>query len=444
MKIAIIGSGISGLGAAFALRDRADVTVYEAQARPGGHSLTITADPGGMAPSIDVDIGFIVYNPLNYPNLCGLFDALGVATQNSDMSFSVTGEDGFEWSSDPRGLFARKRNLLRPRFLAFLAEILRFNRTALAALDSDTVGPAGLGHWLDGHGFSQDLKTFYILPMGAAIWSTPEGRILDYPAASFLKFFANHRLLHAGRPTWRTVSGGSRQYVSAIANLLGDRLHTGMRVVRVRRHLAGGLMVETADGAAERYDHVILACHSDQSAALLGEDLADRAFPLRSVHYQPNRVLLHTDAGFMPRRRSAWASWNVFKTPDGRITLTYWMNRLQGIDPARPVFVTLNPAREPADGTLLHEAWLDHPLFDLAAEAAVREIRRANGRDGLWFAGAWMGHGFHEDGLKSGLSAALSLGGAVPWDCCGIDLVRPDGSSSPLRAPAHAVADRKG
>jgi predicted NAD/FAD-binding protein len=439
MKVAIVGSGISGLGAAFALKNHADVTVFEAGARAGGHSCTIefpSAD-GTMTP---VDIGFIVYNGHNYPNLTGLFKALDVATQASDMSFSLSGPDGFEWASDRKGLFARKANLVRPRFWRFLTEILRFNRLAQAAIAAEDGTVEGFGVWLDRHGFSVDFKENYILPMGAAIWSTPEARILDYPAGSFLRFFDNHRLLHSERPKWRTVTGGSQRYVSALAGLLGERLRVGAPVAWVRRHAGGGLMVGLADGSQERFDQVILTCHSDQSAAMLGEDFADRRFPLRSVHYQPNRVVLHTDARFMPKRRAAWASWNVFKTDDGALTLTYWMNRLQGLDPARNVFVTLNPKQEMAEGAVLHERVFDHPLFDAAAAAAVREVKRHNGEDGLWFAGAWMGYGFHEDGLKSGLSAALSLGGKVDWDAEGVELRVPGA----MRPPTERVVREAG
>lgn len=422
MKVAIVGSGISGLGAAFALQETADVTVLEASPRAGGHSCTIevSGTDGSVTP---VDIGFIVYNGHNYPNLTGLFQALGVATQTSDMSFSLSGANGFEWASDRRGLFARPANLLRPRFWRFLGEILRFNRLALEAIATDETGHEGFGNWLDARGFGADFKENYILPMGAAIWSTPEARILDYPAGSFLRFFNNHRLINRERPKWRTVSGGSQRYVAALADLLGERLRTGSPVTSVRRHPAGGLMVTLANGSSTRFDHVILAGHSDQSAALLGEEFADRRFPLGSVRYQPNRVVLHTDPAFMPKRKAAWASWNVFKTQDGGLTLTYWMNRLQGLDPARNVFVTLNPRQEIAPAHVLHEAVFDHPLFDAPAAAAVREVKRHNGENGLWFAGAWMGYGFHEDGLKSGLSAALALGGQVPWTPEGVERV---------------------
>lgn len=420
MKVAIIGGGISGLGAAYALKDTAHVTVFEAQQRPGGHSHTVNFDHEGEA--VSADVGFIVYNELNYPNLIGLLDAIGAPTEPSDMSFSVSAPEGFEWSSNKQGLFARKRNLFRPRYLKFLTEILRFNRTALADLENDEIGSASFGHWLDRHGFKQDLRDNYILPMGAAIWSTPEAQMTEYPAGSFLHFFNNHRLLQHDRPRWRTVSGGSQSYVSRLADILGDRVRTGMPVQSVRKSATGGLSVLTASGSSESFDQVIMATHSDQSMALLSDDFEDRRFTLGSARYQPNHIVLHSDPSLMPKRRAAWASWNVFKQDDGRICLTYWMNKLQNIKSDAPVLVTLNPATMPREDLTHYETHFDHPLFDGAAEAAVREIKRSNGQDGLWFAGAWMGHGFHEDGLKAGLSPALSLGGSVPWEPQGVTI----------------------
>ena len=437
MKIAIVGSGISGLGAAYALKDVCDVTVFEASAQPGGHSHTVDFELNGRA--LSTDVGFIVYNGLNYPNLTGLFDALGVETQKSDMSFSVQAPGGFEWSSNgARGLFARKRNLLRPRYLKFLTEILRFNRAAISDLDTQEIGPLSFGAWLDKHGFSEDLREHYILPMGAAIWSTPEARMTDYPATSFINFFNNHRLLHSERPKWRTVTGGSKQYVAKIAALLEERLRTNTPVRAISRAGEAGLLVFTDGVAPERFDHVILAGHADQSLALLGEDFTERRFPLGSTRFQSNHVVLHSDPTFMPRRRATWASWNVFKQDDGRLCLTYWMNRLQGLPEDCPVFVTLNPDRMPREDLMHFETHFDHPLFDGPAAAAVREIKRHNGENGLWFAGAWMGHGFHEDGLKSGLEAALSIGGRVPWSAEGVDIRSPATPAAPDILPKSA------
>lgn len=412
MKVAVIGSGISGLSAAWALRDVADVTLFEKRERIGGHSCTIDIDYDGTP--VSVDVGFIVYNALNYPNLIALFDHLGVATQASDMSFAVSNPQGYEWASNPRGLFAWKRNLFRPDFHRFWRTILRFNDVARREVETGAISDTTLGAWLDRHGFSQHFRENYILPMGAAIWSTPEDQMMDYPALSFFKFFDNHRLMHRERPQWRTVSGGSKAYVRRFEAELGTRIRTASPVETVGRY-GDHIMVKLESGAVDVFDHVIMASHSDQSRAMLDDTFADRRFTLGSVRYRPNRVYLHRDPAFMPRRRAAWAAWNVLKQAGEDVCLTYWMNVLQGIPNETPLFVTLNPDTPPPEARTFAALTFDHPQFDLAAAAAVRDIKRSNGENGLWFAGAWMGSGFHEDGLTSGLEAALSLGGKVPW-----------------------------
>ncbi|MEO0981766.1 MAG: FAD-dependent oxidoreductase [Pseudomonadota bacterium] len=431
MKIAIIGSGISGLGAAWALRDKADITVFEQRSRPGGHAHTMNIEHTGER--IAVDVGFIVYNALNYPNLVGLFDALNVQTQSADMSFGISDPDAFEWASTARGLFAWKRNLARPRFHRLLKDILRFNDIARAELAAGDIGSETLGVWLDRHGFSEDFRQGYILPMGAAIWSTPEDKMLEYPALSFFRFFDNHRLMHKERPKWRTVAGGSRNYVSKIQQALGDRLRLGAGATQIGR-ASEGVFVQY-QGGAEIFDHVILACHSDQSKALLDHTFAERRFLLGGVRYRPNRAYLHRDPALMPRRRSAWAAWNVLKRDQEDVCLSYWMNTLQSLPRERDVFVTLNPPEPPAEDMTFASFEFDHPQFDAPAEAAVRALKSDNGEDGLWLAGAWMGSGFHEDGLKSGLSAALSLGGEVPWAPAGVDI-----KSVPAVSPARSKA----
>ena len=421
-KIAIIGSGISGLGAAYALKETADVTVFEARDRAGGHAHTVSIDYDGT--DIDVDMGFIVYNGLNYPNLTGFFDALDVETQPSDMSFAVSNPDGFEWASTLQGMFARKRNLVRPRFHKFWKAILHFNDVARAELERGDVSEESLGIWLKRHGFSRDFCDNYILPMGGAIWSTPPGEIMDYPARSFFQFFENHRLMHKERPKWRTVTGGSRNYVRKVSALLGDRIKLDHTVERVSK-TPNGLRVDLKGRPSQAFDDVIMATHSDTCEHLLGEEFRDSKFLLKSVRYRPNQILLHKDHSYMPKRKAAWASWNVLgdQSSDQDICLTYWMNRLQGLPANRPLFVTLNPTTPPADEDVFAEVTFDHPQYDGAAYAAVRSLERLQGRDGLWFAGAWLGSGFHEDGLKSGLRPALSLGGKVEWDAAGVDLV---------------------
>lgn len=421
-RIAVIGSGISGLGAAWALRNSVDVTLFEKDSRVGGHACTHVFDYDGHETS--VDLGFIVYNALNYPNLIGLFNALGVETQPSDMSFAVSDPKGWEWASTVSGIFAQRANLFRPSFHRFWRTILKFNDIARAELDAGTIMDTTLGAWLDRHGFDETFRSNYILPMGAAIWSTCEKKMLDYPAISFFQFFDNHRLMHKERPSWRTVSGGSQSYVKRIIADLADRTRTGTGVDRIFP-FGDHVSVMTDDGRTEIFDEVILATHSDQAHRLTHGAFDEHAFLLKSVKYRPNTIYLHRDPTLMPKRRAAWASWNVLKQESGDICLTYWMNRLQGLPDTRPVFITLNPDTPPREDLTFHTYEFDHPQFDAAAEAAVRGLNRIQGRDGLWIAGAWMGRGFHEDGLKSGLSCALSLGGNVPWEAKGVDLRLP-------------------
>ncbi|MEZ5998456.1 MAG: FAD-dependent oxidoreductase [Hyphomonas sp.] len=436
-KIAVIGSGISGLGAAWALRNHADVTLFEAEDRLGGHACTHVFDYDGHETA--VDLGFIVYNALNYPNLIGFFGALGVPTKSSDMSFAVSDPGGWEWASSARGLFAQPGNLASLRFHRFWRTILRFNDTARAELAAGGIPDTTLGAWLDHHGFDRDFCENYVLPMGAAIWSTPEHRMLDYPARSFFQFFDNHRLMHRERPRWRTVEGGSRTYVSRVAAALGDRVRLNDGAARVFR-FGDHVGVRTAGGRTLVFDDVIVATHSDTALDMVAQDYPDQAFLLRSVRYRPNRIYLHRDPRLMPKRKAAWASWNVLKQESGEICLTYWMNRLQGLPAERPLFITLNPDVPPEEHLTFHDYVFDHPQFDAAAEAAVRGLTRIQGQDGLWLAGAWMGRGFHEDGLKSGLSAALSLGGSVPWDAKGVDLVAPVRKTVPHPQAAEVSA----
>lgn len=421
-SIAIIGSGISGLGAAYALRSHADITVFEARDRAGGHAYTVDIDYDGTP--LSVDMGFIVYNGLNYPNLTGFFEQLGVQTEESDMSFAVSNADGFEWASTVRGMFARKQNFFRPRFHRFWRTILKFNDLARTELAAGRIGQERLGIWLDRHGFSEDFRQNYILPMGGAIWSTPPGEILDYPAESFFQFFDNHRLMHTERPKWRTVTGGSRSYVNKAADLLGERLKLSAPVKRISK-FGEKVRIDVDGSSPQIFDEVILTVHSDQALEMLGPEFETERFLLRSIRYRPNEIYLHRDVSFMPKRRAAWASWNVLgeQSGDQSICLTYWMNRLQNLREDKPLFVTLNPERPPASGTFFKKIEFDHPQFDAAAGAAKRSLGRRQGMNGVWFAGAWLGSGFHEDGLKSGLKPALSLGGKVEWTPEGVDIV---------------------
>ncbi len=440
MKVAIIGSGVSGLGAAYALKDAHDVTLFEKDERLGGHANTVRIDYDGAA--IDVDTGFIVYNQRNYPNLVGLLDALDVASVETDMSFAFAG-GGREWSSNfPRGVFAQKRNLASLTFLRMLADINRFNRRAHADLAAGVVDDLTLGGYLRLRGFGKAFERNYLLPMGAAIWSTSEAGVAEAPAESFLRFFANHSLLQMVQPSWRTIKGGSGAYVSKLAALLGDRVRLGVGVRRVVR-LEAGVEVIDSNGAREVFDQVIFACHSDQALGLLGGAAVDERAFLGAMRYAPNTAYLHRDPALMPSRKAAWGSWNYLVGGPGGAPggVTYWMNSLQHIDPRKPLFVSLNPATPPDPALTFQVFDYDHPQFDAPSLASQRQFGRIQGRGGVWYAGAWLGHGFHEDGLTAGLRVANALGGSVPWTF--VDHRIPGGPlTHPATAPVQAPARR--
>ena len=417
-RVAIVGSGIAGSAAAWALRDVADITLYEADARPGGHTATVEVDYDGVP--VAVDTGFIVYNELNYPDLTALFAHLGVATHESNMGFSLSLDGGrMEWSGESyRAIFAQRRNALSPAFLWMLREILRFNRQCVADRDCGYIGHATIGEYLARRRFSAAFRDDYLIPMAAAIWSTPRAETLACPAAAFLTFLETPRLIHNERPGWRTVSGGSRTYPDRILAPLGNRLRLATPVRSILRD-AFGATVWAGDRAPERYDHVVIAAHTDQALAMLGDPSPTEQKVLSAIRYRPNRVVLHRDPRLMPRRRAAWSAWNYLRSSEAggetEVSITYWMNRLQGIDPQRPLFVSLNPTTEPREECVFGEWTFAHPQFDaraLSARARLDDIQRVRNTS---FAGAWTGHGFHEDGLRSGLDASLALGATVPW-----------------------------
>ena len=421
MKVAVIGAGAAGLGAAWALAQRHEVVLWDADVRAGGHAHTLeVAGPDGP---VAVDGGFIVYNEPNYPNLVRLFTALGVRTQASEMSFAVSLDQGaYEYAGSPAGLFAQPANLLRPAHWRMVAEIPRFFRAAqalLAAGAEDDPLAGTLGQWLARERFGPGFVEQHLLPMAAAIWSAPAAEILDFPLPAFLRFFKNHGLLQArDRPQWRTVSGGSRQYVARILRALGPRALRLGQAVRRLEPAAGGWELVGADGQREAAEAVVLACHADQALAILDQGATAREQALLgAVRYSDNRAVLHGDRRLMPRRRRVWSSWNYLgeRGGPGAVSVTYWMNRLQGLDPRLPLFVSLNPLVEP-DPALTHAAWhCSHPIFDRAALAAQRALPEIQGRRGLWFAGSWCGYGFHEDALASGLAVAAALGSPAPW-----------------------------
>ena len=410
MRIAVIGSGIAGLGSALLLtRQGHAVTLFEAARTPGGHSHTVDATLDGR--TFPVDTGFLVFNHRTYPRLSRLFDDLGVASVPSDMSFSVRHDRaGLEWAgTNLATLFAQPGNLARPAFWRMLRDIARFNRESGALEEKPLSAAITLGDHLDAASYSAAFRDWYLVPMAAAIWSSPARDILDFPLPSFVRFCRNHGLLSiADRPQWRTVVGGSRTYVRRIVERLHDvRLATPVQRVR-RRH--DGVDVDSAARRAERFDAAVLACHSDQALALLADPSPAEARLLGSVRYQPNRVVLHTDPALLPRRRRAWSSWNYLQAddPDGArpVAVSYLINRLQPLPVDTPVIVTLNPPIEPRGDRVIAEYGYDHPLLDAKAVRAQQAMAHVQGERRTWFAGAWLGHGFHEDGLRSAHAVA--------------------------------------
>lgn len=397
--------------------------MYEKEDRPGGHANTV--DSGAGSP---VDTGFIVYNAPCYPNLVALFDHLGVPTRPTEMSFAASLDGGrVEYAGHSLGtLFAQKRNLLRPRFWRMLADLLRFYREAPGLL-ADPEGEAlTLGRFLDRGGYSDAFVRDHLLPMAAAIWSTPAEAMRDHPAAAFVRFCENHGLLRiTGRPVWRTVEGGSRTYVRRMLEDMPGALRLNRTVEAVTRESGGRVLVRDRRGVIEAHDHVVFATHADQALALLEDAAPQERALLGAFGYERNLAILHDDAGLMPKRRSVWSSWNYLSqtggsggdSDDDAVCVTYWMNRLQGfLPPDRNLFVTLNPIRPPRDGSILRSFLYDHPVFDMAALAAQKELWSLQGGRNTWFAGSYFGSGFHEDGVQSGLAVAEALGGVRrPW-----------------------------
>ena len=417
LEIAVIGSGISGMSAAWLLSQSHRVTVYEAEDRLGGHSHTVQAGP------TPVDMGFIVYNETNYPNLTALFRHLGVPTRSTEMSFSVSLDDGaLEYGANTLvSLFAQPANLVSRRFWSMLRDIRRFYRhapTHACALGKEMTT---LGDYLGAEGYGSAFQEDHLLPQAAAIWSASCAAIREYPAEAFIRFCENHGLLKVfGRPVWRTVVGGSREYVTRLTAGYADRVRMGSPVRSVRR-TAAGVIVTDAQGRSNLFDHVVIAAHADQALGMLTVPTAEERRLLGAFRYARNEAVLHTDSRLMPRRRAAWSSWNYLgqRAREGGerdLCVTYWMNRLQGLDDPRQIFSTLNPVRPPAPDQVLRREVYQHPLFDGAAIEAQRELWSLQGQGGVWYCGAYFGAGFHEDGLQAGLAVAEALGGVRrPW-----------------------------
>ena len=422
LRIGVVGSGISGTGAAWLLSRRHHVTLFEAEGRTGGHTHTIDLTLDGL--SWPVDTGFLVFNRATYPNLCGLFGHLGIDIAETTMGFSFSrDEPDLEWSgTNLSTVFAQPGNLLKPAFLKMLRDILRFNReTTLMALTSEFPDMT-LGEFLDDRSYGNGLRDLYLLPMAASIWSCPKATMLAFPLRSFVQFCHNHHLLQVeGRPQWLTVRGGARNYLQRMHRDIAE-VRAGSPVAAVRRLRQGVELV--GPGFQETFDAVVMACHSDQALAILGEEATeDERAVLSAVRYQPNRALLHSDPALLPRRRKVWSAWNYLAGSgastdaggEAPVAVSYLINMLQPLPFQRPVVVTLTPFREPDPALTWREIHYSHPVFDTAAVRAQERLPAIQGRDRVWFAGAWTGYGFHEDGLRSAVNVARGFGISPPW-----------------------------
>lgn len=415
MRIAVVGSGIAGLSAAWLLSRRHQVTLFEAEDRLGGHTHTVDVTLDGQ--TFPVDTGFLVFNHRTYPELTRLFDVLGVETVASDMSFSVRlDQPDLEWAGTDLGtVFGQRRNLARPAFWRMLRDILRFNREAVR--ESTLASGMSLGDYLKARGYGTPFIDWYLLPMAAAIWSCPASQMLEFPLSSFVTFCRNHGLLQVlDRPQWRTVKGGGREYVKKLAAGIGE-IHLGQTIESLRPR--GGRIELVSGSLSGVYDQIVLASHSDQSSAILAAHYPSQARLLQQMPYQPNRAVLHSDASLLPRRKKLWSAWN-YQSGQGAhdhrpVAVHYLINRLQPLPTETPVIVSLNPLQQPDPARVHGEFRYSHPVFTRQATAIQRQIEAANGRDGIWLAGAWLGYGFHEDGLASALRVARRLNISAPW-----------------------------
>nr|WP_321444026.1 NAD(P)/FAD-dependent oxidoreductase [uncultured Cohaesibacter sp.] len=431
MDIAVIGSGVAGLSAAWLLSHNHQVDLFEKDDRLGGHANTQVIELNG-AP-FAVDTGFIVYNERTYPNLTALFDHIGLETAESDMSFSVSLADGKQEYSGTglRGLFAKPSNAIKPSFLKMLADIRRFYAEATEDFANNPDLDITLGAYLSQKGYSEIFMREHLMPMGAAIWSVPSEQMMNFPFSAFMRFCVNHGLVQfRDRPQWRTVPGGSRAYVDKLATGISGEIHLNAAIAGIDRR-PGSVTLYTRHGTEKRYDHVVFACHSDQALRILssgnGEASAEEQALLSTIPYQRNVAILHTDARLMPRRKAAWASWNYLQTnniaddttdqtEESQLSVTYWMNKLQPLDTDQDVFVTLNPLTPPQEGTILRASIYHHPVYSMQAMEAQKHLWNLQGKRRTWFCGAYFGYGFHEDGLQSGLAVAEQLGGMKrPW-----------------------------
>jgi predicted NAD/FAD-binding protein len=421
-RIAVIGSGISGLSAAYHLREQAEVTLFEAGSYFGGHTHTVDVtlpSPQGMV-THGVDTGFLVFNERTYPGLIRLFAELQVQTSASEMSFSVqtpgaTGQRAIEWSgSNLNTVFAQRSNLFNPAFLGMLRDVLRFNTLANALADrgEDHALMQPLGEFLEAHKFGHAFRHWYLLPMLGCIWSCPTDQMLQFPVATMVRFCHNHGLIQVvNRPQWFTVTGGAKHYVEKLLRHIAHS-HLQTPVERIERNGSGARVF--SKNAVEDFDAVVLACHADQALSLLAQPTPQEQALLGAIRYHPNRAVLHTDISVMPKKKLAWAAWNYERATDlglesSRVCLHYWINRLQPLPFSQDVLVSLNPLSTIDPNKVLGEYDYAHPVFDLAAIKAQSQLKDLQGQQNTWYAGAWMGYGFHEDGFKAGRDAATGV-----------------------------------
>ncbi|MEO1310683.1 MAG: FAD-dependent oxidoreductase [Pseudomonadota bacterium] len=451
-SIAVVGAGVAGLSAAWRLSETADVTLFEADPRLGGHAHTVVAEtPGGATP---VDVGFIVFNPPAYPNFTAMLDHLGVADAPADMSFGVSMRGGaFEYAGKTlSSVFATRANIASPKYLRMLTEVARFHREARKVHGDGSARGMTLGEFVSLRRYGRLFREAYLVPMAAAIWSTPAARVLDHPFEAFARFYLNHGLLQVlNLPQWRTVRGGSTTYVEALRERIssaGGEFRSGAPVRAVRRTEEG--CVVATEAGEEAFDQVLIATHADAGLRLLDQLDARERDILGAFEYAPNRAVLHSDAALMPKRREAWAAWSYIRgdeTDEAAVSVSYWMNALQPLQTQTDVFVSLNPLTEPDPALVYGEYDYDHPMLTTAAVRAQERIWSIQGQGGVWHAGAHLGSGFHEDGLQAGLAAAEAMGAPKrPWTVeneSGRIHLGPAGSWALLDAARGASAEER-
>ncbi len=416
-SLAIIGSGISGMGCAYFLHKEYGITMYEQNDYIGGHTNTVTVDENGR--TVFIDTGFMVYNDVTYPNLIRLFNELGVEQMNTSMSFSVQHKpSGLEYcGSGFNGLFAQRKNILNPRFIRMLANIHRFNSTCIEVLDDDRYAGVTVEEYVNKKGFGEDFLYQYLIPMSSAVWSTPPDRMLSFPAAALIRFFYNHGFLGLhSQHQWKTLVRGSQSYREKLVAPFRDRIFINRGAVEVSRNAQGKAVVTDIHGVKTEYDKVIIAGHADQALKLLKEPTNDESRLLKEFHYQRNIATLHTDASLMPKIRRAWSSWNYRIGKDGQPSTIYYMNSLQKVSDRTDYFISINGADDMAPERIIRRINYDHPLFSVAAVKAQKELPALNVQGPIYFCGSYFKYGFHEDAFTSGLELSRQLSNGRIWE----------------------------